>query len=61
MIYVHVRNSADESQIQNDGDSGLESIKFEIKKLFFLPKTIFERHGKYIYQRLVEDIISNGV
>ena len=61
MTYVRVRSSADESQIQNNGDSGLESIKFEVKKFSFLPKMIFERHEEYIYLRLVEDIISNGV
>ena len=61
MTYVRVRSSADESQIQNNGDSGLESIKFEVKKFSFLPKMIFERHEEYMYLRLVEDIISNGV
>ncbi|RVW22922.1 Bifunctional dihydrofolate reductase-thymidylate synthase [Vitis vinifera] len=45
----------------NNGDSGLESIKFEVKKFSFLPKMIFERHEEYMYLRLVEDIISNGV
>ena len=61
MTYVRVRSSEDESQIQNNGDCGWESIKFEVKKFYFLHKIIFERHEEYIYLSLVEDIISNDV
>ena len=61
MTYVRVRSTAVESQPQNNGKSELESIKFEVKKFSFLPKMIFERHEEYMYLRLVEDIISNGV
>ncbi|KAL6312605.1 hypothetical protein AAG906_006755 [Vitis piasezkii] len=50
-----------ETSLNNNGDSGLESIKFEVKKFSFLPKMIFERNEEYMYLRLVEDIISNGV
>lgn len=56
-----MRSSTVESQIQNNGNGGLASLKVEVKKFSFLPKMIFERHEEYMYLRLVEDIISTGV
>ncbi|XP_044488447.1 bifunctional dihydrofolate reductase-thymidylate synthase-like isoform X1 [Mangifera indica] len=62
--YVRVRSSAVESLDQNSDsvlDSKTDSIKFEVKKFSFLPKMVFERHEEYLYLRLVEDIISDGI
>ncbi|KAA8545997.1 hypothetical protein F0562_020552 [Nyssa sinensis] len=62
--YVRVRNSTVEPLDQTNGmmSGGCsDSDKFEVKKFSFLPKMIFEKHEEYIYLRLVQDIISNGV
>ncbi|EXC04416.1 Bifunctional dihydrofolate reductase-thymidylate synthase [Morus notabilis] len=62
--YVRVRSPAIESPNEN-GDLAVDSepdfSKFEIKKFFFLPKMIFDRHEEYVYLRLVQDIISDGI
>ncbi|KAE9447296.1 hypothetical protein C3L33_20812, partial [Rhododendron williamsianum] len=42
-------------------DNCSDSAKFDVKKFSFLPKMIFEKHEEYLYLRLVEDIISNGI
>ncbi|OAY37221.1 bifunctional dihydrofolate reductase-thymidylate synthase isoform X1 [Manihot esculenta] len=62
--YVRVRSSVVESNGENNGlssDSGSENSKFEVKKFSFLPKMVFERHEEFLYLRLVQDIISDGV
>ncbi|KAL3538989.1 hypothetical protein ACH5RR_002355 [Cinchona calisaya] len=62
--YVRVRKSGVESHNQTDGiitSNGLDIAKIEVKTISFLPKMIFERHEEYMYLRLVEDIISNGM
>ncbi|KAF8406467.1 hypothetical protein HHK36_008554 [Tetracentron sinense] len=64
VTYVRVRSSAVEALALNDGvmsDSSSDSIRFEAVKFSFLPKMIFERHQEYLYLRLVQDIISNGM
>ncbi|KAF9588291.1 hypothetical protein IFM89_008708 [Coptis chinensis] len=61
--YIHVRQSALESVTSNNGDisNGSNSVKLEIDKSSSLPKMIFEKHEKYMYLKLVQDIISNGI
>lgn len=62
--YVRVRSPAIESPNENGDlavDSELDFSKFEIKKFSFLPKMIFDRHEEYLYLRLVQDIISDGI
>ncbi|KAK1352243.1 Bifunctional dihydrofolate reductase-thymidylate synthase [Heracleum sosnowskyi] len=62
--YVRVRNSGMElTNEANDqlSDGNLNSGKFEIQRFSFLPKPVFEKHEEYLYLRLVENIISNGV
>ncbi|OVA18766.1 Thymidylate synthase [Macleaya cordata] len=66
MTYVRVRTSVEESVAFNNGvtvDScSSDSNKSdEVKKYSFLPKMIFEKHEEYIYLRLVQDIISDGI
>ena len=63
MTYVRVRNSAAELHTLHDEDKTdvkLYLNKFEVEKFSFLPKMIHERHGEYMYLRLVQDIIANG-
>ena len=58
-----MRNSSVEPASQTNGlksDGLSDSAKFEVKKLSFLPKMIFEKHTEFMYLRLVQDIISNG-
>lgn len=43
----------------SDGNS--DSGKFEVQRFSFLPKPVFEKHQEYLYLRLVENIILNGV
>lgn len=52
VTYVRVRSSVIEP---------LDSCKFEVEKFSFLPKNIFDKHEEYMYLKLVQDIISNGV
>lgn len=60
--YVRVRSSAVEPQTNGlSSDTNSDSGKFEIQKFSFLPKKIFEKHEEYMYLRMVENIISNGV
>ncbi|KAI8533016.1 hypothetical protein RHMOL_Rhmol11G0263500 [Rhododendron molle] len=62
--YVRVKNSTAEPLGQTNGkisDNCSDSAKFDVKKFSFLPKMIFEKHEEYLYLRLVEDIISNGI
>ncbi|XP_065865874.1 bifunctional dihydrofolate reductase-thymidylate synthase-like [Euphorbia lathyris] len=62
--YVRVRSSVVESNGQSNGlssDNSSENTKFEMKKFSFLPKTVFEKHEEFLYLRLVQDIISDGV
>lgn len=42
-------------------DANLDSGNFEIQRFSFLPKPVFEKHEEYLYLKLVENIISNGV
>lgn len=60
--YVRVRRSEDELQT-NDLSSvtNSDSDKLEIQSFSFLPKKIFEKHEEYLYLKMVENIISNGV
>ncbi|KAG1330742.1 bifunctional dihydrofolate reductase-thymidylate synthase [Cocos nucifera] len=63
VTYVRVRNSAAELHTLHDEDKTdvkLYLNKFEVEKFSFLPKMIHERHGEYMYLRLVQDIIANG-
>ncbi|WCJ40947.1 Bifunctional dihydrofolate reductase-thymidylate synthase [Euphorbia peplus] len=62
--YVRVRSSVIESNGQVNGlsaDNSSENTKFEVKKFSFLPKAVFEKHEEFLYLRLVQDIISDGV
>lgn len=60
--YVRVRSSAVEPQTNGlSSDINSDSGKYEIQKFSFLPKKIFEKHEEYMYLRMVENIISNGV
>ncbi|KAF7127703.1 hypothetical protein RHSIM_Rhsim11G0179300 [Rhododendron simsii] len=62
--YVRVKNSTAEPLSRTNGkisDNCSDSAKFDVKKFSFLPKMIFEKHEEYLYLRLVEDIISNGI
>ncbi|KAG5526665.1 hypothetical protein RHGRI_032811 [Rhododendron griersonianum] len=62
--YVRVKNSTAEPLSQTNGKISAncsDSAKFDVKKFSFLPKMIFEKHEEYLYLRLVEDIISNGI
>ncbi|VFQ67850.1 unnamed protein product [Cuscuta campestris] len=62
--YVRVRSPEADSLTSNNVlnlDSGSDVAKSEVKTFSFLPKMIFEKHEEYLYLRLVEDIINNGV
>lgn len=62
--HVRVRSSKAESLSQNTDspfDNNSDSIKFEVQNFSFLPKMIFERHEEYMYLRLVQEIISQGI
>ncbi|XAR72795.1 Dihydrofolate reductase [Bertholletia excelsa] len=62
--YVRVRYSAAESATLTNSminDTVLDYAKFELKEFSFLPKMILEKHEEYLYLRLVQDIISNGI
>ncbi|KAF9609484.1 hypothetical protein IFM89_016570 [Coptis chinensis] len=61
--YIRVRQSALESVTFNNGDisNGSNSVKLEVDKSSSLPKMIFEKHKEYMYLKLVQDIISNGI
>ncbi|XAR61726.1 Dihydrofolate reductase [Bertholletia excelsa] len=63
VTYVRVMKSAAEpvsSSSQVNCTSSLDSCKLKVEKFTFLPKMIFEKHGEYMYLRLVQDIISSG-
>ncbi|VFQ82947.1 unnamed protein product [Cuscuta campestris] len=62
--YVRVRSPEVDSLTSNNVlnlDNGSDVAKSEVKAFSFLPKMIFEKHEEYLYLRLVEDIINNGV
>ncbi|KAL1810935.1 hypothetical protein ACET3Z_021000 [Daucus carota] len=62
--YVRVRNSGVELASEANGllsDGNSDSGKFEVQRFSFLPKPVFEKHQEYLYLRLVENIILNGV
>ncbi|XP_068639993.1 putative bifunctional dihydrofolate reductase-thymidylate synthase [Aristolochia californica] len=64
VTYVRVQNPMEgplatcNSQ-EIDGKPGIPIISVE--NFSFLPKMIFERHGEYMYLRLVQDIIASGI
>jgi dihydrofolate reductase/thymidylate synthase len=65
--YVHIRNSPNVDSLEPSHriGNGLNNMdmydRLESRQYQFLPKLIFERHEEYLYLRLVQDIISNGV
>ncbi|EEF49441.1 bifunctional dihydrofolate reductase-thymidylate synthase 1 [Ricinus communis] len=62
--YVRVRSSAVESNGHDSGlssESSSENSKFDVKKFSFLPKMVFDRHEEFLYLRLVQEIISDGI
>lgn len=64
VTYVRVRkfdaDSLDQCNgLNHNGGSGVEDVM--VNRFSFLPKMILERHEEYVYMRLVEDIISNGI
>eukprot|EP00252_Welwitschia_mirabilis_P019795 TRINITY_DN4685_c0_g1_i1.p1 TRINITY_DN4685_c0_g1~~TRINITY_DN4685_c0_g1_i1.p1 ORF type:complete len:569 (-),score=95.06 TRINITY_DN4685_c0_g1_i1:260-1966(-) len=61
--YVRVRDSPTEiSKTIENGSQDTNAYKGpEQRQYQFLPKFIFERHEEYLYLRLVQDIITNGV
>ncbi|CAH9107091.1 unnamed protein product [Cuscuta epithymum] len=62
--FVRVRSSEVDVLTQSDIvtlDSGSDLEKFDTRAFSFLPKMIFEKHEEYMYLKLVEDIIKNGV
>ncbi|CAK9142038.1 unnamed protein product [Ilex paraguariensis] len=62
--YVRVRDFPVEPLSQTSGlmsENSSDSLKFDVKNFSFLPKMIFEKHDEYLYLRLVEDIISDGI
>eukprot|EP01018_Ginkgo_biloba_P008671 Gb_07591 [translate_table: standard] len=65
VTYVRIRNSSNaDSPVSSDGiENGSKNIDIydRYQKYHFLPKIISERHEEYLYLRLVQDIISNGV
>ncbi|KAH9621770.1 hypothetical protein KSS87_016551 [Heliosperma pusillum] len=59
VTYVRVRKDvADNGTITNGNKSC--STKFEIHDFSVLPSIILERHGEFMYLRLVQEIISSG-
>lgn len=61
--YVRVRSSAEPPIDQNNGlvsHNKPDFSNFEAK-FSFLPKEIFERHEEYLYLKLVQEIISDGI
>ncbi|XP_072998781.1 bifunctional dihydrofolate reductase-thymidylate synthase-like [Typha latifolia] len=63
MTYVRVRSSTNELHVSNDWEAtevNLDKDKFEVEQFSFLPRMLFERHGEYMYLRLVQDILANG-
>lgn len=64
ITYVHVRNSEVESSDKVDEvmpNKSLDIAKAKVQTFSFLPKMIFEKHEEFMYLKLVEDIISNGI
>ncbi|XP_009612175.1 bifunctional dihydrofolate reductase-thymidylate synthase [Nicotiana tabacum] len=62
--YVRVKNSEVETVNQANNETpeiGSDSFNVEVKAFSFLPKMIFEKHEEYMYLRLIEEIISNGM
>lgn len=54
---VETVNQSNSEIPENDSDSS----NVEVKSFSYLPKMIFEKHEEFMYLRLVEGIISNGV
>lgn len=64
--YVRIRNSPNLDSLEpshriGNGANMDMYDRFESRQYQFLPKLIFERHEEYLYLRLVQDIISNGM
>ncbi|KAF5203467.1 Bifunctional dihydrofolate reductase-thymidylate synthase [Thalictrum thalictroides] len=64
VTYVRVNSSELKSVSLDNGlafDNCSGSNRFDRTDFSFLPKIVFERHEEYLYLRLVQDIISNGI
>lgn len=65
--YVRIRNSSNPDSQEpshrfGNGSNNMDIYdRLESQNYHFLPKLILERHEEYLYLRLVQDIISNGV
>lgn len=65
--YVRIWNSSNVDSLEpshrfGNGSNNMDMYdRLESRQYQFLPKLIFERHEEYLYLRLVQDIIANGV
>ncbi|KAL6007152.1 hypothetical protein ACLOJK_032648 [Asimina triloba] len=62
--YARVGSSALDPLANHNGlltNSNSGTPQFEIEKFSFLPKMIFEKHDEFMYLKLLQDIMSNGI
>ncbi|KAG9442806.1 hypothetical protein H6P81_018660 [Aristolochia fimbriata] len=64
VTYVRVQKPTEGPLATTNGleiSNKLGSLNNSVESFSFLPKMIFERHGEYMYLRLVQDIIGSGI